>query len=84
MREWMRDERQTTEFADRRAHERQVSLRALKRNCVLFGTASGETITFVWRSSGVQIGPEFPGRDPAIDWMSVRLASEERHAERDA
>ena len=35
-------------------------------------------MVFVWRSSGVQVGPEFASRDLAIDWMAIRLASEER------
>jgi hypothetical protein len=64
----------------RSAFERDVSRRALERDCVLFGSASGATITFVWRSSGVPVGPEFAGRDLAIDWMAVRLASEERNS----
>jgi hypothetical protein len=64
--------------ADRREFERDVSRRALEHDCVLFGTAKGETITFVWRSSGEQVGPEFAGRDLAIDWMAARLASDER------
>jgi hypothetical protein len=81
MRDRMRDERQAMESSDRLVHERDVSTRALKRGCVLFGSASGETITFVWRSSDVQVGPVFASRDLAIDWMSVQLASEERHAE---
>ena len=70
--------------ADRSAHERDVSRRALARECVLFGSAKGETIVFVWRSLGVQVGPEFASRDLAIDWMAVRLASEERNADHDS
>jgi hypothetical protein len=67
--------------ADRNAFERDVSRRALERGCVLFGSAEGRTIVFVWRSSGVQVGPEFAGRDLAIDWMAIRLASDERRTE---
>jgi len=64
--------------ADRRAFERDVSRRALARECVLFGSARDGTIVFAWRSSGVQVGPEFASRDLAIDWMAIRLAKEER------
>jgi hypothetical protein len=68
--------------AERDAFERDVGRRALERDCVLFGSATeGGTIVFVWRSSGVQVGPEFAVRDLAIDWMARRLASEERHAD---
>jgi hypothetical protein len=71
--------------AERNAFERDVSRRALDRGCVLFGSAQGDgTIVFVWRSSGVQVGPEFAVRDLAIDWMARRLASEERHTEPDS
>ena len=71
--------------ADRDTFERDVSRRALKRGCVLFGSAKADgTIVFAWRSSGVQVGPEFPVRDLAIDWMAVRLASEERQTDPDS
>ena len=70
---------------DRNAFERDVSRRALERDCVLFGSAMGDgTIVFAWRSSGVPVGPEFAVRDLAIDWMAVRLASEERQTEPDS
>jgi hypothetical protein len=45
---------------------------------VLFGSAQGGAIVFVWRSSGVQVGPEFAVRDLAIDWMARQLVIEER------
>ena len=67
--------------ADRNAFERDVSRRALERDCVLFGSAEDGTMVFVWRSSGAQVGPEFDERDLAIDWMAERIASEERQIE---
>jgi hypothetical protein len=70
--------------ADRNAFERDVSRRALERDCVLFGSAQGGTIVFAWRSSGVQVGPEFAVRDLAIDWMARRLARQEHQTEPDS
>ena len=64
--------------ADRNEFERDVSRHALERDGVLFGSAQGGAIVFVWRSSGVQVGPEFAVRDLAIDWMARQLVIEER------
>jgi hypothetical protein len=61
------------DLAERRAADRQIVNRALEHDCVLFNSTAGEKTVFVWRSVGEQVGPEFAGRELAIDWMAERL-----------
>jgi hypothetical protein len=68
--------------ADRRAFERETITRAMQHDCMLYGPVGDAKVVFVWRSLGEQVGPEFSGRDLAVDWMAERLNSREGSAER--
>jgi hypothetical protein len=67
--------------SDERAVEREVHIRAMRHDCVLYANASvdgnDERVVFTWRSSGEQVGPEFADRDRAVEWMSQRLGDDE-------
>jgi hypothetical protein len=69
---------------DRQALERETATRAMQHDCMLYGSVSDGKVVFVWRSVGEQVGPEFSGRDLAVDWMAERLNSRERSAERES
>ena len=68
-----RRERSSCMDPDRRAFERDIVTRAMQHDCVLYRNARGETVAFAWRSGDEQVGPEFPVRDLAVDWMAQRL-----------
>ena len=50
-----------------------IITRAMQHDCVLYRNPNGETVAFIWRSAGEQVGPEFVARELAVDWMAERL-----------
>jgi hypothetical protein len=63
--------------SDRPAFDQDIVNRALQHDCVLRGRVVDDKSVVAWRTVGAQVGPEFAGRQAAIDWMAARLAAPE-------